>query len=137
METLFIVIMLFIILDIASLRWGFDSTEKIDSPEWARRADWDASYRKREVETDERKLLIRSWRLRELSLGVSASRADTWTSRVGCADSWSTSAFPRSDSALSFVSQQGDKTSECARALEKSAGERGEDKGKECILVPS
>jgi hypothetical protein len=33
METLFIVVMLLIVLDIAALRWGFDSTEKIDSPE--------------------------------------------------------------------------------------------------------
>ncbi len=57
METLFIVIMLFIVLDIASLRWGFDSTEKIDSLEWARRAAWDVSHRKRDVEADERKLL--------------------------------------------------------------------------------
>ena len=37
METLLILIMLFIVLDMSSLRWGFDSTEKIDSPEWERR----------------------------------------------------------------------------------------------------
>jgi hypothetical protein len=46
METLFIVIMLFIVLDIASLLWGFDSTEKIDSPEWERRTAWHASHGK-------------------------------------------------------------------------------------------
>ncbi len=40
METLFILLMLVIILDIASLRWGCDSTERIDSPEWERRAAW-------------------------------------------------------------------------------------------------
>jgi hypothetical protein len=40
METLLIVIMLFIVLDIASLRWGFDSTDKINSPEWKRRQEW-------------------------------------------------------------------------------------------------
>jgi hypothetical protein len=40
METLLILIMLVIILDIASVRWGFDSTEKMDSPEWERRAAW-------------------------------------------------------------------------------------------------
>jgi nitrogen fixation-related uncharacterized protein len=40
METLLIVVMVFIVLDIASLRWGFDSTEKFDSPEWERRATW-------------------------------------------------------------------------------------------------
>jgi hypothetical protein len=40
MEPLLILIMLVVILDIASLRWGFDSTEKLDSPEWERRATW-------------------------------------------------------------------------------------------------
>ena len=40
METLLILIMLVVILDIASLRWGFDSTEKFDSPEWERRVAW-------------------------------------------------------------------------------------------------
>ncbi len=43
METLFIVILLFLVLDIASLLWGFDSTEKMDSPEWERRTAWHAS----------------------------------------------------------------------------------------------
>ena len=46
METLLILIMLFIVLDIASLRWGFDSMEKIDSPEWERRIAWHASHDK-------------------------------------------------------------------------------------------
>ena len=46
METLLIVVMFFIVLDIASLRWGFDSTEKIDSPEWERRNAWHASHGK-------------------------------------------------------------------------------------------
>ena len=40
METLLVMILLVIALDIASLRWGFDSTERIDSPEWERRANW-------------------------------------------------------------------------------------------------
>lgn len=40
METLLILILLVVVLDIAALRWGFDSTEKIDSPEWERRANW-------------------------------------------------------------------------------------------------
>ena len=42
METLLVLILLVIALDIASLRWGFDSTEKNDSPEWERRATWHA-----------------------------------------------------------------------------------------------
>jgi hypothetical protein len=40
METLLVLIMLVIVLDIASVRWGFDSTEKMDSPEWERRTAW-------------------------------------------------------------------------------------------------
>jgi hypothetical protein len=43
MQTLLILILLLIVLDIVSLRWGFDSTEKIDSPEWERRTAWHAS----------------------------------------------------------------------------------------------
>jgi hypothetical protein len=56
METLLILMMLVIALDIASLRWGVDSTEKIDSPEWKRRVDWrllegsDDSRRERDVQ---------------------------------------------------------------------------------------
>lgn len=46
METLLILIMLFIVLDMLSLRWGFDSTEKIDSPEWERRTAQHASQGK-------------------------------------------------------------------------------------------
>jgi hypothetical protein len=40
METLLIVIVLCVVLDIASLSWGFDSTEKLDSPKWERRVSW-------------------------------------------------------------------------------------------------
>ena len=40
METLLILILLVIVLDIASVRWGYDSTDKLDSPEWERRAAW-------------------------------------------------------------------------------------------------
>jgi len=52
METLLILL----VLDIASLSWGFDSTEKIDSPEWERRVAWrvlddsDNSRRERDVQ---------------------------------------------------------------------------------------
>lgn len=34
---IFIVILLIVILDVAALRWGKDSRDSIDSPEWARR----------------------------------------------------------------------------------------------------
>jgi len=40
METLPIVVTLFIVFDIVSFRWGYDSREKFDSPEWERRATW-------------------------------------------------------------------------------------------------
>ena len=39
METLLIVILLFVVLDMASVRWGFDSTDRINSPEWKRRQE--------------------------------------------------------------------------------------------------
>jgi hypothetical protein len=34
---MFIIICLLSALDLAALRWGVDSTEKFDSPEWERR----------------------------------------------------------------------------------------------------
>ena len=40
METVLILLMLFIVLDIAAQRWGFDSTEQMESPEWERRWMW-------------------------------------------------------------------------------------------------
>jgi hypothetical protein len=50
METLRVLIKLVIALDITSLRWGIDSTEKLDSPEWERRATWYAHRSGRESE---------------------------------------------------------------------------------------
>jgi len=50
METLLILIMLVIVLDIVSLRWGFDSTEQIDSPEWERRVAWRVSEGQRHLQ---------------------------------------------------------------------------------------
>ena len=48
MEILLVLLLLVIALDIASLRWGFDSTEKIDSPEWERLSNWYAHLTGRE-----------------------------------------------------------------------------------------
>jgi hypothetical protein len=45
--------LLLIALGIASRRWRFESPDKIESPEWVRRAAWDASHRKSDVQTDE------------------------------------------------------------------------------------
>ncbi len=51
METVLILILLCIALDIAAWRWGFDSTEQIDSPEWERRWIWAASFRQHDGES--------------------------------------------------------------------------------------
>ena len=40
MFTLIIVLTLFIVLDMAALRWGMDSTERVDSCEWEYRLHW-------------------------------------------------------------------------------------------------
>jgi len=40
MLTLIIVLALFIVLDVAALRWGVDSTEAFTSAEWERRLNW-------------------------------------------------------------------------------------------------
>lgn len=48
METLLILILLFIVLDLVALHWGFDSTEKLESPEWERRRMWAASHQEHE-----------------------------------------------------------------------------------------
>jgi hypothetical protein len=40
MFTIITVLSLFIVLDIAALRWGFDSTDKAASSEWERRWHW-------------------------------------------------------------------------------------------------
>ena len=40
METILIVILVLVVLGIASIRWGVDSTDGINSPEWIRRQNW-------------------------------------------------------------------------------------------------
>ena len=40
METMLIVILLLVVLAIASTRWGVDSSDGINSPEWVRRQNW-------------------------------------------------------------------------------------------------
>ncbi len=42
MEIMIILLVAFIAFDLASLRWGVDSTESIDSREWDRRQNWGA-----------------------------------------------------------------------------------------------
>jgi hypothetical protein len=40
METLLIMIPALVVLAIASIRWGVDSTDGINSLEWVRRQNW-------------------------------------------------------------------------------------------------
>lgn len=37
MLTFLLFLVLFIVVDIAAMRWGFNSTDEFDSPEWQRR----------------------------------------------------------------------------------------------------
>jgi len=43
MEILLILLVVLIVLDLASWRWGFNSTEDLDSCEWERRRHWGES----------------------------------------------------------------------------------------------
>ena len=40
MEMLLIILLALIVLDLAARRWGVNSTEDFNSPEWDRRKDW-------------------------------------------------------------------------------------------------
>jgi hypothetical protein len=40
METLLLMILALVALGIASIRWGVDSRDGINSPEWIRRQNW-------------------------------------------------------------------------------------------------
>jgi hypothetical protein len=40
METLLIVTLILVALGIASIRWGVNSSDGINSPEWVRRQNW-------------------------------------------------------------------------------------------------
>lgn len=40
MITILVLVLTFVILDMAALRWGIDTTERIDSCEWGRREQW-------------------------------------------------------------------------------------------------
>ena len=44
MAILIISFVLFVLLDLAALRWGYDSRDGIDSAEWARRQEWQLSH---------------------------------------------------------------------------------------------
>lgn len=40
MLILFFLIVLLVAFDIAALRWGYDSSDGVNSPEWERRQRW-------------------------------------------------------------------------------------------------
>lgn len=40
MITILILVLAFALLDLAALRWGIDTTERLDSCEWSRREHW-------------------------------------------------------------------------------------------------
>jgi len=42
MQILLVILIALIILDIAARRWGANSTEDFNSPEWDRRKEWGA-----------------------------------------------------------------------------------------------
>jgi len=42
MEFIIGLLIIVVVLDIATLRWGFDSTDGINSLEWLRRQEWKA-----------------------------------------------------------------------------------------------
>jgi hypothetical protein len=43
MITILIFVLAFVLLDMAAMRWGVDSTEDINSREWSRREHWGGS----------------------------------------------------------------------------------------------
>ncbi|MBA2396566.1 MAG: hypothetical protein H0V70_27900 [Ktedonobacteraceae bacterium] len=44
MPILIIAFVLFVLLDIAAMLWGYDSRDGIDSAEWVRRQEWQLSH---------------------------------------------------------------------------------------------
>ncbi|MBV9259358.1 MAG: hypothetical protein JO215_15185 [Ktedonobacteraceae bacterium] len=44
MTVLTVLFMLFILLDVAAVRWGCDSRDSIDAAEWKRREEWLLSH---------------------------------------------------------------------------------------------
>ena len=44
MGMLIIAFILFVLLDIAAMLWGYDSRDGIDSAEWMRRREWQLSH---------------------------------------------------------------------------------------------
>ncbi len=44
MDAIFIVLVVVIALNVIAWKWGADSSERLDSPEWERRSRWTAFH---------------------------------------------------------------------------------------------
>jgi hypothetical protein len=44
MATIIVLLIALVILDLVALRWGFDSRDEIEGPEWERRRAWKAFH---------------------------------------------------------------------------------------------
>ena len=44
MATIIVLLIALVVLDLVALRWGFDSRDDVESPEWERRRDWKAFH---------------------------------------------------------------------------------------------
>lgn len=44
MATFIVLLIALVVLDLVALRWGFDSRDEVESPEWERRRAWKAFH---------------------------------------------------------------------------------------------
>lgn len=44
METILLLLVIVLMLDLAALRWGYDSRDRFDSLEWEKRRNWSAFH---------------------------------------------------------------------------------------------
>ena len=44
MATFIVLLITLVVLDLVALRWGFDSRDEVEDPEWERRRAWKAFH---------------------------------------------------------------------------------------------
>ena len=44
MATFIVLLIMLVVLDLVALRWGFDSRDEVEGPEWERRRAWKAFH---------------------------------------------------------------------------------------------
>ncbi len=44
MATFIVLLIALVVLDVVALRWGFDSRDEVEGPEWERRRAWKAFH---------------------------------------------------------------------------------------------